>query len=89
MGTNCAPFIADLFLFCYERDFVSNLKALQEFFYANAATIFFKPSVAKIVARNYWLRLRDALIQMFSFCKLAKTIMLLHVKKDVIFGRIM
>ena len=25
MGTNCAPLIADLFLFCYERDFVSNL----------------------------------------------------------------
>ena len=25
MGTNCAPVIADLFLFCYERDFKSNL----------------------------------------------------------------
>ena len=25
MGTNCAPLIADLFLFCYERDFVSGL----------------------------------------------------------------
>ena len=23
MGTNCAPLIADLFLFCYERDFMS------------------------------------------------------------------
>ena len=22
MGTNCAPFIADLFLFCYVRDFM-------------------------------------------------------------------
>ena len=22
MGTNCAPLVADLFLFCYERDFV-------------------------------------------------------------------
>ena len=21
MGTNCAPFIADSFLYCYERDF--------------------------------------------------------------------
>ena len=21
MGTNCAPLVADLFLFCYERDF--------------------------------------------------------------------
>ena len=25
MGTNCAPLIADLFLFCYERDFMYNL----------------------------------------------------------------
>ena len=24
-GTNCAQLIADLFLFCYERDFMSNL----------------------------------------------------------------
>ena len=25
MGTNCVPIIADLFLFCYEGDFMSNL----------------------------------------------------------------
>ena len=25
MGTNCAPLMADLFLYCYERDFMSNL----------------------------------------------------------------
>ena len=25
IGTNCAPLIADMFLFCYERDFMSNL----------------------------------------------------------------
>ena len=25
IGTNCMPLIADLFLFCYERDFMSNL----------------------------------------------------------------
>ena len=24
MGTNCAPLVADLFLFCYERDFLSD-----------------------------------------------------------------
>ena len=23
MGTNCAPLVADLLLFCYERDFIS------------------------------------------------------------------
>ena len=26
MGTNSAPLIADLFLYCYERDFMSNLQ---------------------------------------------------------------
>ena len=25
MGTNCVPLVADLFLFCYERDFVLSL----------------------------------------------------------------
>ena len=25
MGTNCAPLVADLFLFCYERDFKKSL----------------------------------------------------------------
>ena len=25
MGTYCAPLVADLFLFCYERDFVLSL----------------------------------------------------------------
>ena len=25
MATNCAPVVADLFLFCYERDFMKDL----------------------------------------------------------------
>ena len=25
MGTNCAPLVADLFPFCYERDFMMSL----------------------------------------------------------------
>ena len=25
MGTNCAPLVADLYLFCYERDFMLSL----------------------------------------------------------------
>ena len=25
MGTNCAALVADLFLFCYERDFILSL----------------------------------------------------------------
>ena len=26
MGTNCAPLVADLFLFCYEKDFMLSLQ---------------------------------------------------------------
>ena len=26
MGTNCAPLVVDLFLFCYERDFVVSVR---------------------------------------------------------------
>ena len=31
MGTNCAPLIADLFLFFYERDFMSDLQKSKRF----------------------------------------------------------
>ena len=31
MGTNCAPLIADLFLYCYESDFMSNLQKSKRF----------------------------------------------------------
>ena len=27
LGTNCAPLVADLFLFCYERDFMKDLSS--------------------------------------------------------------
>ena len=27
MGTNCAPLVAGLFLFCYERDFMKSLSS--------------------------------------------------------------
>ena len=31
MGTNCAPLIADLFLYCYQKDFMSNLQKSKRF----------------------------------------------------------
>ena len=31
MGTNCAPLVADLFLFCYERDFMKYLSDDKQF----------------------------------------------------------
>ena len=30
MGTNCAPLVADLFLFCYERDFMTTLSDVKQ-----------------------------------------------------------
>ena len=30
MGTNCAPPVADLFLFCYERDFMTSLSDVKQ-----------------------------------------------------------
>ena len=29
MDTNCASFVADLFLFCYERDFMCNSQTIK------------------------------------------------------------
>ena len=31
-GTHCAPHIADLFLYCFERDFMSNLQKSKRFY---------------------------------------------------------
>ena len=30
MGTNCVPLVADLFLFCYERDFMTSLSDIKQ-----------------------------------------------------------
>ena len=30
MGINCAPFVADLFLFCYGRDFMTSLTDVKQ-----------------------------------------------------------
>ena len=30
MGPNCAPLVADLFLFCYERDFMTSLSDVKQ-----------------------------------------------------------
>ena len=32
MNTNCAPLIADLFLLCYEKDFMSNLHKSKQYY---------------------------------------------------------
>ena len=33
MGTNCAPLVADLFLFCYEKENIYNQKLNDEILY--------------------------------------------------------
>ena len=30
VGTNCTPLVADLFLFCYERDFMTSLSVVKQ-----------------------------------------------------------
>ena len=32
MGTSCAPLIADVFLFCYEKDFMPNLHKSKQYY---------------------------------------------------------
>ena len=41
MGTNCAQLIADLFVFSYERDFMSNLHKSKQY---NLIDMFNDPS---------------------------------------------
>ena len=41
MGTNCAPLVADLFLYCYERDFMLGLSEITQ---ADIITAFNKSS---------------------------------------------
>ena len=41
MGTNCAPLVADLFLFCYERDFMTSLSDVKQ---AEIIEVFKSPS---------------------------------------------
>ena len=36
MGTNCTPLVADLFLFCYERDFMKYLTKEKQYDLINA-----------------------------------------------------
>ena len=38
MGTNCAPLVAGLFLFCYERDFMTSLSEQAEIIEAFKST---------------------------------------------------
>ena len=42
MGTNCAPLVADLFLFCYERDFMMSLLMISRLMSSETPIICYK-----------------------------------------------
>ena len=39
MGTNCAPLVTDLFLFCYESDFMMSLSDVKQVDTLDASTV--------------------------------------------------
>ena len=47
MAISCAPFIADVFLYCYERDFMSNLQKSKRFDLIQGAFSIFVSSLSK------------------------------------------
>ena len=49
MGTNCVPLIADLFLYCYERDFMNFLNHENQAVMRQSACLVFNP----ITVDNY------------------------------------
>ena len=48
MCTNCAPLFADLFLFCYERDFMMSLSDDKQTDVLNINTVYFGIMVGQI-----------------------------------------
>ena len=58
MGTSCAPLVADLFLFCYERDFIMYLSGDRQ---ANNIDAFNKTSryLDDILNINYMLKTKS------------------------------
>ena len=41
MGTNCAPLVANVFLFCYERDFMMYLSIIKRKSFATLTKMLF------------------------------------------------
>ena len=48
LGTNCAPLVADLFLFCYERDFMNSLSDDKQADILSIITFYFDTMVSQI-----------------------------------------
>ena len=58
MGTNCAPLISDSFLYCYERDFISDLQNFKrhdliDMFYLDDIFTIDNPEFEKYIADIY------------------------------------
>ena len=61
MGTNCAPLVTDLFLFCYERDFMVSLSV------ENQSEIIEAFSSASIIIITIYGRVKKSVMPLFSF----------------------
>ena len=54
MGTNFAPLVADLFLFCYERDFMMSLSGDKQAYIIDAFNTTFRYSDAILNINNVY-----------------------------------
>jgi hypothetical protein len=54
MGTNCAPLLADLFLYSYEADFIHGLLKENEKKLARSFNFTFRVSLINLAKRNPW-----------------------------------
>ena len=68
MGTNCAPLVADLFLYCYERDFMDSLNHDNQADVIEAFNTFtatpLKKSISHCQAYIYFIIFIDLLINL-------------------------
>ena len=60
MGTNCAPLVADLFLFCYERDFMKSLTKEKRYDLIDAFNSFSRYMVHRIYPAELQLNKANA-----------------------------
>ena len=54
MGTNCDPLVADLFLFCYEKDFMKSLTKEKRYDMTDAFNSTSRYSISIIFTLNIW-----------------------------------
>ena len=72
MGTNCAPLIADLFLYCYARDFMSDLSDFLSWI-SHGWVVTFQDSHRTVFTFRSWLDLLGVVLAFWiSILKISK-----------------